>query len=255
MPIEILGIRIDTFKKEEILSKISLFLSDLKQHTIFTPNPEMLVDAVKDKYFKEVLNSGSLNICDGKGIQFVSKEKIERIPGVDLMLEICHIAEKENKSVYFLGSNDANVLKNLTKNIKNLLPSLRIVGSNPGSKITMKQNNNLTILQVDESENDDILNEIIMKSPDILFVAFGHNKQEKWIYENLKQLPSVKIAMGVGGAFDFLADKKKRAPYWMQRIGLEWLYRLFQEPSRIVRIWRATVSFFFLTLKERQRLL
>lgn len=254
MPIEILGVRIDTLKKEEMLSKISLFLADSKQHTIFTPNPEMLVDATKDNYFKKVLNSSNLNVCDGKGIQLVSKEKIERIPGVDLMLEICQIAEKENKSVYFLGSNNTNVLENLVRNIKILSPNLRISGYNPGPKVTMKQFNNLTMVAVDETENDNILNEIIMKSPDILFVAFGHNKQEKWIYENLKQLPSVKIAMGVGGAFDYIAGKTRRAPKWLRQIGFEWLWRLSQQPSRFGRIFKATVTFVYLIIFKKNKI-
>ena len=84
-----------------------------------------------------------------------------------------------------------------------------------------------------------------MAQPDILFVAFGHGKQEKWIYENLKDLPGVKVAMGVGGAFDFVSGNKKRAPKWMRVIGLEWLYRLIHEPNNLGRIWKATVIFIY----------
>ena len=82
-----------------------------------------------------------------------------------------------------------------------------------------------------------------MVKPDILFVAFGHGKQEKWINEYLRDLPSVKIAMGVGGAFDYLSGQTSRAPLWMRKIGLEWLYRLIREPKRLKRIWRAVIIF------------
>lgn len=252
MSIRLLGVRIDNLKKTEILAKIAGFLSDPKPHTIFTPNPEMLVDATRDSGFRRILNNSDLNVCDGKGIQLVAKEKIERIPGVDLMLEICRIAEKDSKSVYFLGSDNTDTLKNLVKNMKNLFPSLIISGDNPGPKITMKQFNHLTILKTDAAENDNLLNEINSKSPSILFVAFGHGKQEKWISQNIARLPSVRIAMGVGGAFDYLSGKIKRAPARLGRYGFEWLWRLGREPKRIGRIIKATIVFLFLVFFENK---
>ena len=84
-----------------------------------------------------------------------------------------------------------------------------------------------------------------------MFVAFGMGKQEKWIYENLSKMPSVKIAMGVGGSFDFISGKVKRAPLFLLRLGLEWMYRLVQEPRRFKRILNATVKFTYLVLKSK----
>jgi N-acetylglucosaminyldiphosphoundecaprenol N-acetyl-beta-D-mannosaminyltransferase len=240
---EILGVRIDNVAKKEALVKAAQFLHSNSQHIIFTPNPEMLVDSQKDHYFQEVLNKGDLNLCDGKGIQLVSKEKVERIPGVDFMMDLCELAQKEEKTVYLLGSGEQKTVETCKKNLQKQFPKLRIVGLHPGIVLTNLPNNQLTY---DSGQNDELLQNIIFAAPDILFVAFGHGKQEKWIYENLPHLPSVKIAMGVGGAFDYISKKVNRAPAHLRNLGLEWLYRLVKEPQRISRIWKATGKFLFL---------
>lgn len=247
---KILGVRIDKVSLNEARQKVREFLNSNSQHTIFTPNPEMLVEAHEDKKFKEILNSSSLNICDGKGIQFVAKEKIERIPGVDFMLEICKIATEQGRSVYLLGSGQTGGPNKAVKILQNKFPNLKIAGSSSGNNITMKQYNNETIPELDKSKNEKLITEIAKTEPSIIFVGFGHKKQEWWITENLAKMPSVKIAMGVGGAFDFIGGNVKRAPKWMRNIGLEWLYRLIREPRRIKRIWNATIVFLFLNLIE-----
>ncbi|MFZ2979274.1 MAG: WecB/TagA/CpsF family glycosyltransferase [Candidatus Magasanikiibacteriota bacterium] len=230
--------------KNQTLEKVAEFLHGEKQNIIFTPNPEMLVDAQKDKYFKTVLNSGDLNVCDGFGLSLVSG--VKRYPGVELMLDICALAEKENKSVYFLGSGDKEVISNLQLVIKEKYSDLKIAGAHPGPKLQVTSYK----LQVDEHENNDLVADISMTAPDILFVAFGHGKQEKWIHENLKDLPSVRIAMGVGGSFDFISGKVKRAPLFIRKIGLEWMYRLAIQPSRFGRIFKATFVFIYYFLKK-----
>ena len=242
---DILGVRIDEFPRMEALQKVKDFLAQNEQKMIFTPNPEMIVEAQKDPYFKEVLNASSLNICDGKGIELVSKKKLERIPGVDFLMDICSVAEKEGKTVYLLGSGSKEVIAESQERLLKKFPALRIVGAHPGLLITKKAGEPHRI-EYNSEENDDLVGEIISLGPDILFVGFGHSKQEKWIYENLPQLPSVKVAMGVGGSFDYISGKIRRAPILFQKWGLEWLWRLLRQPSRIFRIWNATVKFLFL---------
>jgi len=198
----ILGIKINKVTKSQALEKVSTFLESNKQYKIFTPNPEMLVDAHKDEYFREILNEGDLNLCDGFGLSVFTRTK--RITGVDFMLDICKLAQEKDKSVYFLGAGSKEVIEKLVKNIEQQFPNLKVVGFHPGNNITIEQYNNRTILSLNKEQNNDLIADIIMTQPDILFVAFGHGKQEKWIYENLKDMPSVKIAMGVGGAFDFI---------------------------------------------------
>ncbi|MBT3817080.1 MAG: WecB/TagA/CpsF family glycosyltransferase [Candidatus Magasanikbacteria bacterium] len=241
-----LGIRINSYKKETVIEHIRGLLRDNEQHTIFTPNPEMLVDAKKDAYFTEVLNSSDLNICDGFGIRLVSKFHIERITGVDLMQDICNVAAEEGKTVYLLGSGDEDVLKKVKEKLEK--KKVNIAGMHAGVKITTRDDGSI---DYDEEEHDAMIDDIIVCAPDILFVAFGHGKQEKWIYEQLPHLPSVKLAMGVGGTFDFIAGKAKRAPKLLRVLGLEWAWRLLLEPSRFKRIWKATVVFLFLVLKNR----
>jgi len=235
---KVLEIKIDQVNKKEAREKVIDFLSLTGQNKIFTPNPEMLVDAQTDNYFKEVLNSGELNICDGFGVSLVSLGKIKRYAGVDFMLDTCCLAEKQAKSIFLLGAGE-NVAKKVTEKLQQKFSNLKIAGYDAGVQLKIKDEK----LQINEAENNEMMDKINKSGAKILFVAFGHNKQEKWIYENLSRLPNVKIAMGVGGAFDYIAQIVKRAPKWMQKIGIEWLYRLIKQPKRIKRIYKATFKF------------
>jgi len=239
----IFGIKIDSLTIDEAVKKAGDFLYSTKQNFIFTPNPEMLVDAQVDSYFKKVLNAGDLNISDGFGVSLVSLGKIKRVTGVDFVYRLCELAQKENKSVFLLGSGSREVLEKTSKNLKRHFPKLKIAGFHPGPHIDFLMIEEKKTITSDPEVNDQAMHEIIMTAPDILLVAFGHDKQEKWIYENIKNLPSVKIAMGVGGSFDFISGLVNRAPCFMRIIGLEWLYRLFRQPRRLARIWKATVVF------------
>ncbi len=243
---DILGVRIDEYTKAEAVSRANDFLAQNEPKMIFTPNPEMVVEAQKDQYFKEILNKSDLNLCDGKGIELVSSRKLHRIPGVDFMWSLCELAAKEKKSIYLLGSGSDDVVKKTQGNLLKKFPDLRIVGSHRGPKISSGG-------VVNEDENESVLEDIIVTAPDILFVAFGHGKQEKWLYEFLPQLPSVKIGMGVGGAFDYISGTIKRAPQFMRSLGLEWLWRLFRQPSRFFRIWNATGKFLWFFFTKNQK--
>lgn len=251
---KLLGVRIDPVNKSEARARVSDFLSAGGQHTIFTPNPEMLVAAQRDHYFQDILNESSLNICDGFGLKLISiiKKnyiKLDKISGLDFLPDICELAEERGRGLYLLGAGDGAVIRAAAENLKRLFPKLKIAGYHRGPELRIVNGE----LRYNEETNDEILDQIIMASPDILFVGFGHEKQEKWIYEHLPQLPSVKVAMGVGGAFDVLGGKLKRAPPWMQKTGLEWLWRLLLEPKRIKRIWTAVVVFPYLCLLENKR--
>lgn len=257
----ILGIKIDELTKQQALEKARGFLLTGGHHKIFTPNPEMLVDAQKDIGFKTVLNGGDMNLCDGFGIWSVlrlssrakrseaegslSKPQIDRITGVDFMLDLCALAERENKSIYLLGSGSDEVVKKTAQVLQDKFPMLKIVGYNRGPKIIYHKS-----YIINQNDNEDTIYDIILSAPDILFVAFGHCKQEKWIAENLRDLPSVKVAMGVGGAFDFISGKVKRAPKMMRKMGLEWVWRLILQPRRIGRILKATIQFLYLCYKN-----
>lgn len=244
----ILGVRIDPVSERTALQKAKEFLSLTKHNLIFTPNPEMVVKAQTDSFFKEVLNSSDLNLCDGVGLFLACKIKklnVHRITGVDFMLEVCKMAEKDGRSVFLLGSGDDETLKRTGQNLLSKFPMLKIVGINKGPFVRESANS----FEVGE-ENEKVLTEINNANPDILFVAFGMGKQEKWLKNFIERLPSVKIGMGVGGAFDYISEKIPRAPLLLRKIGLEWAYRLLVQPERFQRIFNATVAFSFLFIKK-----
>lgn len=229
MKVEILDIKIDNLTFYEAADRVRSLLSGKNGHFIVTPNPEMVLRAQKDSYFKDVLNSASLAIPDGIGLVLVSRflnNKIsKKVSGVDFMEEICRIAEKNGKTVFLLGAMDGVAAK-AAENLQDKFPNLKIAGYLDG---------NFDLKSCYRNVND--------ASPDIVFVALGAPKQEKWIFENLNKMNSVKLAMGVGGAFDFISGKIKRAPLWMRKIGLEWLWRLILEPKRAKRILNAVIVF------------
>ena len=167
-----LGVKISDYDLEGARAQVRDFLRD-GQHKIFTPNPEMIVKAQKDEYFREVLNSGDLNLCDGKGLEMFAK--IKRITGVDFMQEICKIAEEQGRSVYLLGSGNDNVVKKTADELLKKFPGLKISGFDKGLPIREIDSK----LAFDEVENDILIQKINSANPDVLFIAFGMGKQEK----------------------------------------------------------------------------
>lgn len=222
--VEIVGVNIDNITFKEASIKLEEFLSEEDVKMIFTPNSEILVDAVNDPYFTDILNSGDLVIPDGIGVVMVSKfygKPIkERVTGYDITCKLIELAYCNDKSIYFLGGKEG-VAEEAAENIRQKYKNIKIVGMHNG--------------YFDEKEEKIIINNITELKPDIIFVALGAPKQEKWIYENRHKLPA-KIAMGVGGSIDGLAGRVKRAPSFYQKAGLEWFYRLMKEPKRFKRV-------------------
>jgi len=239
--IKILNIKISTLSKVEILGFIKNNLIENKKIFIATPNPEFLLEANKNEKFKNILNSTDLNIPDGIGIIYASNilntsPKIkERRAGSDLTLEIIKIAKDLNKKIFLLGGNDEEQLELVKNKIGNEIVLDYDIGF---EKIDWDNN-----LNPNEEKNNLLINKINNSNAEIIFVAFGAPKQEYWIYENLNKLKNIKLAIGIGGTFDFIAGYKKRAPVWMQKTGLEWLFRLIQEPGRFKRIFNAVIIF------------
>jgi len=238
MKSEILGIRLDEETKERLYAKI-IELAKLrldKPILVVRPNAEIITYAQKNPEFKKILNSAAVAIPDGIGVVLAAKlldVKIAgRFGGPESMFEIMKLADKNKLSVYLLGSK-AEVVKDAAANIKKALPNLRLVGFHDG------------YFKVDGR----IIAEINKLRPDIIFVGMGFPKQETWVYSNLK-----KFAKGVfvmeGGSFDYLAGKIQRAPVLFQKLGLEWLFRLIQEPWRSKR-QLALIKFVFLVFKQR----
>lgn len=248
---ELLGIRIDGFSQAESILRCEEFLDKPGQNIIVTVNPEMLVKANKDEYFASILNASNLALCDGKGIEIFAKPPVKRVTGVDFLFALCARAEQKNISVFLLGSGDSKVVQNAAFALQKKFPLLKIAGYHEGPQITEVFSARHSILDIAVGENEKILETIAAAKPEILFVGFGMGKQEKWIYENIAKLPSVRIAMGVGGTFDFISGVIRRSPLLLRNIGLEWLWRLLVQPQRFTRIWNATVVFTFLVIMEK----
>lgn len=222
--VEIVGINIDNVNFAEAEDRLLEFLHQDELKMVFTPNSEMLVDAVKDPGFAEILNSGDLVIPDGIGVvissRFYGTPVKEKVPGCELMNSLIDIAYKDKKSIYFLGGKPG-VAEEASQKLQQKYPGLNIAGFHNG--------------YFDEDEEKSIIDDIIDKKPDIIFVALGAPKQEKWIYQNRHRF-AAKIAMGVGGSLDIIAGRAQRAPEFYQKTGLEWFYRLMKEPKRFFRM-------------------
>lgn len=242
MRIDILGVKIDKITSRELMEKIQEFLYSGSGHYIVTANPELIVRARKDSEFSDVINKADLVVPDGIGLIFASKiisgikgDLSERIQGIDLLYRIANsfTAPTHKNRIFFLGARGENA-KLAALKLKKNFPNIEIAsffGGESGEK------------------GDRIAVSIINQAkPDILFVAYGAPRQEKWIARNLKKLPTVRLAIGVGGAFDIISGKIARAPQWMRNVGLEWFWRLIQEPRRIGRIYNATIKFTWLIL-------
>lgn len=222
--IKILRIPFTFFDNEkEFEEKIISFLKEEKLHSIFTPNAEIISIAERNDNFKKILINSDLNLPDGIGVIFLAKKlgykNLKKLAGIDAMKYILSLAVKENISVYFLGAKE-EVLKDMIKKIKEKYKGISIAGYHHGYFL--------------KDCEEKIIDDINMSSAKILFVALGAPKQEHWIAKNKDKL-KVRIAMGVGGSFDVLSDRKKRAPEIFITLGLEWLYRIFQDPTRLIK--------------------
>lgn len=269
--IAILKVKFDKITLKEATKKALQYAKDRtkKQHYICTPNPEILLAAQKNPKYLRVLNKSDLNIADGTGILWASKfakikkpkdnktlvfskwlgslsailfnpkyirtELTERVTGTDLIQSICEKSGKEKLKIFLLGAKEGVAMKVKTI-LENRHKGIQIVGTYSGSS---KQN-----------DEKIIINKITNSKAQILFIAFGAPEQEFWISRNLKRIREVKLAIGVGGAFDYIANIRKRAPKWLQKLGMEWSYRLIQQPSRLKRIYNATVKFPITVLKK-----
>ena len=241
--LNIFSVSVDRITKQELLQKMSDMLRDDAQNKIFTPNTEMLLAAKKDCSIASLLNSAELLIPDGTGIKIASRilnsPIPERLSGIDLAEDLLSIAAHKGCSIYLLGGQKG-VAEAAAKNLKCRLPSLNICGTHHG------------YFEKSGKENDLVLEEIRAAAPQILFVCFGFPIQERWICDNLSSLPSVRIALGLGGSLDVWSGNKKRAPKALQALGLEWLWRSAFEPKRL-KIFLEIPKFLYFSLLERQR--
>lgn len=238
----LLGIPIDAIAAREACNQLLLFLRWGGQHHVMTPNSEMLVEACRNPAFHSILRRSALNLPDSVGMLWMARKTGQHIPervtGVDTVQQLCRELTEEHPA-FLLGGGEG-VGERARASLEGRNPQLRVVGIYAGSPR--------------EEDREEILRRINDAKPHLLLVAFGAPEQDLWIDRYLPQMPSVRVAMGIGGTLDFLAGVQKRAPLFIQRLGLEWLWRLLQEPRRLQRIWNAVVVFPFLVVRYGRHL-
>lgn len=217
----ILGISVSQLSYEDLKKNIIKDIKNNKKSFIVAINPEKILKARKDEKLKKLLNNATYEIPDGIGVIYASKLRKgnikSRITGIDSMEMLCKLSEEKEYKIFMYGAKK-EIIKKAKENLEIKFQNIKIVG----------------IIDGYEKDNDKIINLINKSKADIVFVALGSPKQEYWITENMDKV-NAKIFQGVGGSFDVFSGNIKRAPKWMQQIGLEWLYRLIKEPKRIFR--------------------
>lgn len=230
------GVPVDDLSMEAALDRLEQFIAvgraTGKTHQIATVNADFIVNALHDPELRHILQSADMATADGTpvvlGARLLGVPLAGRVTGADMVPALAERAAQRGYSMYLLGAGPG-IAAQAGAILQARYPGLRIVG--------IESPPNVPLTDMDAS----ILHNIHSAQPDILLVAFGNPKQEKWIHMHAHEL-YVPICIGVGGTFDMIAGVTRRAPLWMQRIGMEWSYRLMQEPKRL---WKRYVRDMF----------
>ncbi|MGG7058131.1 WecB/TagA/CpsF family glycosyltransferase [Clostridium tertium] len=225
--INFLNTEIDNLTMDEAVKEIEKLVISRKPSYVVTPNVDHIVKLEEDSEFKEVYENANLILTDGMPLVWISKlmgsSIKEKVSGSDLFPKVCEMSAKKGYKVFLLGAADG-VAEKAAKNLKNKYCGLKIVGTYSPSYG----------FETNKNEISYIVELINKKKPDILAVGLGAPKQEKFIHKYKNRL-NVPVSLAIGASIDFEAGNIKRAPKWMQNIGLEWFYRLCKEPKRMFK--------------------
>src|SRR2546421_11190123 len=229
----VLGVRVDRISQQEALDRVEQMIARrqangnaLACQQIVTVNPEFVMAAQRNKDFCVAINSASLVLADGIGVvwatRYLGRPTPERVTGSDTLPVLAQRCAASGYRLYLLGAA-AGIAEAAGARLQELAPGLVIAGTYAGSPAP--------------NEEEEIIERVRAAHADVLCVAYGAPAQDLWIWRNLAQLP-VAVAIGVGGAYDFLSGRQQRAPVFLRKLGLEWLYRLYREPWR----WRRMLA-------------
>ena len=226
-PVSILGIPIHPVTMSHTLQVAQHFMNEPRLHQITTVNPEFVMKAQRDAAFREVLRAADLCLADGVGLLYAARRYgrrlPERVPGSELVYPLAHLAAREGWRLFLLGAAPG-VADEAATILQQRYAGLQIAGTYAGTPHV--------------NENEAIVQRINVSGADLLYVAYGAPQQDRWIARNRQALQTVRLAIGIGGALDFMTGRAVRAPRWLQRLGLEWLHRLSHEPWR----WRRMLA-------------
>jgi N-acetylglucosaminyldiphosphoundecaprenol N-acetyl-beta-D-mannosaminyltransferase len=242
--VNILNINVSTGETESLLNEAVRLIDNNQKFYICTINAYLAVKANEDRELLKILNNAEIVIPDGMPLVWYSKLSGKPIPGrisgYDFFYNFSKIANKMNYSYFFFGGTSNMVLDGVRNRLEKEFKNIEVKGliSPP-------------IMDIFPDEfNDNIINTINNCKPDILWVGLSAPKQEKWIYKNIDRL-DIKMAFGIGAAFNFYTNIVRRAPLWMQKAGLEWLFRMFAEPKRLFKKYMVNnTKFIGLVIKD-----
>lgn len=225
--IQFMNSYIDNVTMKEAIDYIEDCVSNRKIGHVITPNVDQMVRIEKDEYFKKICNNAELLLVDGTPLMWIAKwygtPLKEKICGSDLVPELCRIAAKKNYKIFLLGAAEGVAAK-AALNLEKKFPGLNIVG-------TYSPPYGFEKSQVEINK----INEILKNSKaDLLFVGMGVPKQDIFIYENMN-IYDIPMSFSIGATIDFEAGVQKRAPRWINRMGLEWFFRLISDPKRMFK--------------------
>lgn len=222
MRVDVLGVAFDNVTPEEAADRALALLEEDGPHLVATPNPEIVQRANKDRAFAEILAGADLVVPDGVGVIYAAKilgrPLKSRVPGIDLAAALMGRVARTGKRLFLLGAAPG-VAEQAAVNLRAAYPGLVVCGTHDGYF----------------EEDGPVIDAIRRAEADIVFVCLGAPKQEKWIAAH-GEAAGARLYLGLGGSLDVFAGKSERAPERFQRLGLEWLYRLLKEPSRIGRM-------------------
>ena len=234
----ILGFNVCTMQKNNLLENVIEDYKNKKILNIININPEIVVKNYKNDDIKNKFNSEKYQIPDGIGIIYASKIKKgnikQRITGIDFMHDICEKVRYLDGKVFLYGAKEG-IANKAKQELEKKYEGINIVGTCNGY-----------------TDEEEVIKRINKSNANILFVGLGSPKQEEFIYKNKEKLNKIKLFMPVGGSFDIISKSLKRAPEWMIKANLEWLYRLLRQPQRIIRQLSIFKFIWLVILKDKK---
>jgi N-acetylglucosaminyldiphosphoundecaprenol N-acetyl-beta-D-mannosaminyltransferase len=237
--VALFGLPITNVTMEQAVARVEEHILSGKTHQIATANLDFARNSLRDEYLQRIICECSMVLPDGAPMLWASAmfgaPLQERVTGVDLIPELARLSAKHGYGLYLLGASEESS-RAAAEFLRKQYPGVRIVGRHspaPGA--------------LSEMDHDEILQRIDEARPDVLLVAFGNPKQEIWIYRHRERL-QVPVAIGIGGALDMIAGRLQRAPKWVQKLQLEWLYRMMQEPRRLLPRYASDAAALFVHL-------
>jgi len=239
---KVLSLSLNSYSYQEAKHHIIEWAKARKSAYVCFANVHMTIEAYDDLDFAEMVNGADMVCADGmplsKAVKLIYDKKIERVAGMDMFPTLIEEAHKEKLNIFLFGSTD-EVLAKIEKKIIEKFPSAKLVGAISPPFRTLS-----------ETEEGEFIHQINASSANMVFVALGCPKQEKWMAKHSSKINAV--LLGVGGAFPVFVEAEKRAPEWMRRMSLEWLYRLRQDPKRLFKRYFYTNTKFLYLLALRK---